>query len=100
MKSFRIFNIEVKFSFSIKRVKRIEFSLPDNADDAHLRQGSLSEWGTSDGKTKIVYWMDGMKEIDLPPHKEAKEVFCSPLYEPIKRQTYATNRKIIIDLYY
>jgi hypothetical protein len=108
MKTIRIFGIEFKMFFSIRRVKRIVIPIPDSADDTHLRHGKkdggkVKEWNTSDGEDKVVYYMnseEGKKhEIPIPKCKESVEVFCSPLYNE-DRSGYATNRKIIIDLYY
>jgi len=102
MKTFRKFGIQIDFSLSIRRVKRMTFSIPDWADDAHLRQGRPMEdgWGTPDGKTKICYFKGGKAfYIDVPDCKEAVEVFVTPMKN---RATlaYNTNRVVIVDLYF
>lgn len=101
MKVARLFHRwELKFHFSIEKVKRIEISVPDWADDTHLNHGGTGEWGTSDGKEKVVYYRGATKyEIPIPDCKRSVEVSCTPFKNP-KTRDYNTNRKIIIDLYF
>ena len=101
MKTIRLFHRwELKFHFSIERVKRIEISVPDWADDLHLNHGGTGDWGTSDGKEKVVYYKGCTRyELDIPTCKRSVEVSYTPLRIP-KTREYSTNRKIIIDLYF
>jgi len=93
---------EISFHFSVEKVERIEISLPDRADDAHLRQGGGvpgGEWDTSDGKTKVVYYIGSKRyEIEIPKHKKARQILLTPAYNK-ERTGYNTNRKIVIDIY-
>lgn len=92
MKTLKFLGLELKFSFSLRRVKRIEVPIPDWAVDCHL---NLSD-------RKVVYWIGPERFfIEIPSYKEAKEVSLTPLYnrKPGERFTYSTNRKIVIDLY-
>lgn len=104
MKIKRLFDrFEVKYHFSIQRVKRIEISIPDWADDAHLRHGRKDggkdqEYNTSDGLDKVVYYKGSTRfEIDIPECKRSVEVSCTP-YKT--KGVYNKNRKVVIDLYF
>jgi len=120
MKIIRLFGYEIKTHFSIQRFKTIEISIPDDADDAHLRHGyhdggKAKEWNTSDGEDKVIYWSrsrreleganDSMFEVPIPKCKKSVETFCTPFRDMEKRKAgikpdYSSNRKIVIDLYY
>lgn len=102
MKTFRKFGIQIDFHFKIRKVKRISISIPDWADDAHLRQGSPREdgWGTPDGKTKVCYYKGSTAYfIDVPDCTSSKEVSVTPMHDRQTR-TYTKNRVVVIDLYY
>lgn len=126
MKIWRLLKrFEIKFHFSIGKVKRIEFSIPDEADDCHLRHGlhdggrNQDSWSsTSDGEDKILYWSSKQRklegspdnrnepyEISIPKCKRSVEVSCTPMHDIEKRKAgitpyYSSNRKIVIDCYY
>lgn len=100
MKTFRLLGREIKWHFSIKSVKRIAVSIPEWANDAHLRQGNTdTDWSTPDGKTKVCYYK-GSKVyfIDIPECKRAEEVYVTPMYKKDK-SGYNPNRVVIVDLY-
>lgn len=101
MKKIRLFKkFEIEFHFSFKRVKRIWILIPDWADDAHLNQGGTGDWGTSDGKPKVVYYKGSTRyELCIPYCKHAIEISCTPLRKPGSKE-YNTNRYVVIDLYY
>jgi len=102
----RFLGFEIDFRFAVKRVKRVYFSIPDWADDAHLRQGGrIGNWGTPDGKTKVCYYKGNTAYfIDVPECKESVEVSVTPMYNLRNRTIdgfkYNTNRQIVVDLYF
>lgn len=92
MKTKRIFGLELSFHFSIERVKRMTFSIPDWADDCSVYNSDTSE-------AIIRYWKGSTKYfIKLPKCKRAKEISVSKLYNK-DRTGYNTNRKIVVDVY-
>ena len=103
----RAWNLELKFSFSIKRVRRIEVPVPDRADDTHLRHGlhdggvDQESWSaTPDGEDKVVYYIGNTPHfIDIPKCKRSVQISCTPMRKGHGRE-YNTNRKVVIDLYY
>ena len=103
MKTFTFLNLQIRYFFSIRRCKRIVYSIPDWADDAHLRHGNISDdgWGTPDGKDKICYYK-GSKPyfIDLPDSKESVQVSLTPLYDTSSGiRKHSTGRTIVIDFF-
>jgi hypothetical protein len=97
MKIFRIFGFEIKIHFSFEKYKRIEVSIPDWADDAHLRHIDSND---SDDKYKVCYYKGSTPYyIDIPKHKKAIEISVTRLYNK-ERTDYEKNRKVIIDLYF
>lgn len=102
MKKIRFLGIQIDFHLSIKRHKQIIVPIPDDADDAHLRQGRIGKFGTPDGKTKVAYYdhkKGDMVFIDIPDCKQAVQVYVTPLYKK-DRTGYSTDRKVIADLYW
>jgi hypothetical protein len=101
MKTWQFWGIQIDFHLSIRRCRRLTYSIPDWADDTHLRQGRISDdgWGTPDGLPKVVYFK-GSKAfyIDIPKCKSCQQVYVSPLYDK-KRLGFATNRVVIFDIY-
>jgi len=96
----RKFGLDINFCFSCDRVKRMVFDIPDWADDTHLRQGSIGEWGTSDGKTKVVFFKGSqMTELPVPDCKRSVEVSLTPMWDK-KTRTRMQNRKIVVDLFF
>lgn len=114
MKTLRLFDRwEVKYHLSIQKVKRIEITIPDWADDAHLRHGlhdggkDQESWSaTPDGEDKVVYYKGCTAfYIDVPKCKRSVEVSCTPLHDMTKRKAgispdHYSDRKVVIDLFY
>lgn len=98
MKSFTIFGFKIEFFFSIRRVKRLTFDLPDWADDTCI---SKIDNDCNTISPRIKYYK-GSKVfyIDLPKCKDAILVSLTPLNGIVdgKRQQM-TNRKITIDIF-
>lgn len=102
MKTIKFLGLQVDFLLSVKRVKRVVFDLPDWADDAHLRQGAIGDWGTPDGKTKVCYFK-GSKAfyIDVPDCKKSKQVSLTPMRGIVNGKLASlTGRRLVVDLYF
>lgn len=92
MKNFRLIGFDIRFFFSVRRVKRLVFDLPDWADDTMI--------DTEGAQPRIVYYKGFTPfYIDLPG-REAVKVSLSPMYL-INGNTRArnTNRKIVVDVF-
>lgn len=90
MKTCRFFGLQIMFS--IDRVKRMTFSIPDWADDC---------WTYSIDKAHCIRYFKGgtAHYIDLPKCKKAVVVSVDKLYNK-DRTGYNTNRKIVVDVYF
>ncbi len=97
MKTKRFLGLELKFQFSLKRVKRIYVPIPDWADDTHLTRFDYEERKLM--PQKVCYWKQATPfYIEIPKCKEAVQVSVSNLYNK-DRTAYEKNREIVIDLY-
>jgi hypothetical protein len=99
MKTYRILGIEINFSFSIRRVKRLTFDLPDWADDTCI---TTSDVNNNKIPHKIKYYKGSTRYyIDLPKCIDAQEVSLTPMYGIVNNdRVRMTNRKIVVDIYY
>lgn len=99
MKAFRILGFDVRLSFSVRRVKRLTFDLPDWADDVCVTTNDV------DGNTiphKIKYYKVATRYyIDLPKCKEVSVVSITPLSDIVDGvRSKMTNRKIVVDVFF
>ena len=99
MKTFKILGFDVRLFFSVRRVKRLTFDLPDWADDTCITTTDV------DGKPiphKIKYYKGSERYyIDLPKCSDAVKVSLTPLYGIVNGvRSRMTDRKIVVDVFY
>lgn len=98
MKKIRFLGLQVDFHLSIRRVKRLQFDLPDWADDTCITTYDVDDKPIPH---KIKYYKGSTRfYIDLPKCKDAVKVFLTPLYSIVDgKRVRSTDRKIIVDVY-
>lgn len=94
MRTLKLFGLEINMSFSLNRVKRMVFDIPDWADDCYVHNCNTP-------KAVIRYWRGGEKYfIDLPKCIKAKEISVSRMYAISNGvRDYTQNRKVAVDVY-
>jgi hypothetical protein len=99
MKTFKIFGYQIRFFFSVRRIKRLTFNLPDWADDTHITTVDADDKSFT---YKIKYYKGSTPfYIDLPKCNDAVMVYLTPYSIIIDgKKVNMTNRKIIIDILY
>lgn len=95
MKTFRILGFDVRLFFSVRRVKRLTFDLPDWADDTCITTTDV------DDTHKIKYYKGSTRYyIDLPKCSDAVKVSLTPLTGIVDGKRVAmTDRKIVVDVF-
>ena len=98
MKTFRIFGLDIRLFFSVRRVKRLTFDLPDWADDTCITTTGLD---CKPIPHKIKFYKGNVRHyIDLPKCKDASIVSLTPLYGIVDGvRARNTNRKIVVDIF-
>jgi hypothetical protein len=98
MKTFRILGFDVRVFFSVRRVKRLTFDLPDWADDTCITTTDLDDKPIPH---KIKYYKGSIRYyIDLPKCSDAVKVNLVPLTGIVDGKRVAmTDRKIVVDVF-
>ncbi len=95
MKTWQFWGIQIDFHLSIRRYRRLKYSIPDWADDAHLRISGA----TPDGLPKITYFKGSTPFfIDIPKCKSCQQIYVTPMKDK-KTFGYNRNRVVIFDIY-
>ena len=99
MKRFRILGFDVRFFFSLRRIKRLTFDLPDWADDTCI---TTLDTYYNPISHKIKYYKGGTPYyIDLPKCNDAEVVSLVPMVKKVSGERVAmTNRKIVVDVFF
>lgn len=99
MKTFKILGFDVRLFFSVRRVKRLTFDLPDWADDTCITTTDVDD---KPMPHKIKYYKGSTRYyIDLPKCSDAVKVSLTPLYGIVNGvRSRMTDRKIVVDVFY
>jgi hypothetical protein len=87
----RLFNLQISFYFSIKRVKRISFDIPYWAKDVGVYKNTCIRYF----KGFTPYY------IEIPRCKKAECIFVDKMYiVENRKKLYNKNRQIVLDVFY
>ena len=99
MKTFRILGFDVRLFFSVRRVKRLTFDLPDWADDTCITTTDVDDKPIPH---TIKYYKGSTRYcIALPKCSDAVKVSLVPLTGIVDGKRVAmTDRKIVVDVFF